>query len=634
MTWLQRRIGILILLALLCSVGILSAQESSDIIVTGSGIVAPVFEALTTANGATVSAQTTVTGTVGGFEAFCQGQVDVTLANRTITGDEANNCTSNSINYVEQLIAHEIIAFIAKADAAYTPCLTTANLSAIFPPSAEGQITNWNQVDPANGDLELSVIVPDSTTATFATLDNFIAGDGVRADASSEANDESVITAVAAAPGAIGVVNYQAAITAGDQIKILELNTNDVIGCAAPSTTTVEDRSYGAAESLYAYINKANLEKPGLKDIFRFISSDQATATLGEFGLSAPSATIYATNIASLEGTGETAPFSAETTSFQIPLDVNGNVAIAGATSGREYVSNMATRFTGIYTTVTVDVKTLGQPAGIRRLCNGEIDIALVDSDLTEEQNQNCAANNITTLPIDLGNEAVVLVGNGNSPYLACLSTEQLTTIWRAPVNTDATITNWNQLGGDFPDQAMTLFQPEEGDPAADLLLTESSNNGLPVRDDSEFNNDPLYRAAATANVEGALTYMNLTDYQKVVANNQERIQLVGVPGESGCVVPSEQTIADGTYPLTRSATLLVNQASLTKPPVQSFLWFLAMDENYPSLEQDGLTGVSFGSFASLRETLQKAYLDAAEVAAEATPEPSAEVTPEATPAS
>jgi phosphate transport system substrate-binding protein len=352
---------------------------------------------------------------------------------------------------------------------------------------------------------------------------------------------------------------------------------------------------------------------------------------LSELGLSAPGATIYATNLASLEGTGETAPFSSETTSFQIPLDVNGNVAIAGATGGHTYLSSMASRFQSIYTTVTVDVKTMGQPAGIRRLCNGEIDIAVVDGNLTEEQNQNCAANNITTLPIELGNEAVVLVGNGDSPYLACLSTEQLTTIWRAPIDPSAAITNWNQLGGDFPDQAITLFQPDEGNSSADLLLTKVSGSALPVRDDSEFNSDPLYRAAATANIPGALTYMTWEEYQKVLANNQTRIQLVGVPGANGCVVPSEQTIIDGTYPLTRSASLLVNRASLTKPPVQSFLWFLAMDENYPSLELNGLNGVSFGSFPALRDTLQKAYLDAATTAAEATPEPSAEATAEST---
>ncbi|MBZ0289061.1 MAG: phosphate-binding protein, partial [Anaerolineae bacterium] len=75
------------------------------------------------------------------------------------------------------------------------------------------------------------------------------------------------------------------------------------------------------------------------------------------------------------------------------------------------------------------------------------------------------------------------------------------------------------------------------------------------------------------ANVEGGLTYLSWTDYQRVLANNQQRIQLVGVNGGNGCVAPSEATINDGTYPLTRASKLLVNTKSLTRSEVQSFLW-------------------------------------------------------------
>jgi phosphate transport system substrate-binding protein len=631
MTWLQRRVGILILFALLCSTGIANAQDTTSITVVGSGIVAPGFEALAAASGTSTPLAVSVAGTANGFQTFCQGSADVALANRTINDAEDSACTAANVQYSEQLIAHQVIAFIAKSDAAFQTCLTTDNLNTIFPPSAQGQITNWNQIDPANVDIPLSVIIPENTGITFTALDNLIQGDGIRADAATQAGDEAVISAVASGAGAIGVINYQSAVAAGDQIKILQLNTNNVFGCVSPSATSVEDRTYAAAESYYAYVNRASLSKAGLREIFQFVSSDQAATTLTESGLTSPSATIYAANLSSLEGTGEAAPFSSDTTAFQIPLDVSGNVAIAGAAVGREYLSGMGSSFQSVYTSVTVEVKTTGQPAGIRRLCNGEIDIAIIDSELSEEQNQNCAANNISTLRIDLGKEAVVVVGNANSAYEACLSREQLATVWRTPVDPNEKITNWNQLSGDFPDQSITLFQPNLGNAAADLLLTEASGNVLAARDDTEFSNDPLYRAAAVANVEGALTYMTWAEYQTVLANNQERIQLVGVLGESSCVVPTEQTIADGSYPLVRPATLLVSRVSLVKPQVQSFLWFLAADENYSQIAESGLIGVAFGSLITLRETLEKAYVDASVAAAEVTPEPLAEATADAT---
>jgi phosphate transport system substrate-binding protein len=629
---LQRGAGIFLVLALLLSTSMLSAQDDTQVTVVGSGIVSPVLQSLVTASGVPVSLDVSISGTNGGFEKFCVGAADVTTAARTISAAEDSKCTQNNVTYTELLVGHDIIAFVARPDAAYTPCLTSENLNIVFPPSAQSQITNWQQVSPENPSIPLTVFVPQTSSTTFTVLDNLIPGDGIRSDATAPADEAAIIAAVSADPGAIGVVSLKAATAADGQLKILQLNTNDAAGCTTPLTENVDSGAYTAADDFFVYVSKASLDKAGLKDALTFASSDQAAGVIDSLGFSAPSATTYAKNQASLEGTGDTRPFSSATTSFQIPLDVAGPVAAAGATSGREYLSNAGAAFQATYQQVTVEVKTEGQPAGIRRLCNGEIDIAIVDADLTAEQSQNCDANNIKTLPIDLGKQAVVLVANAASTQLACLTTDQLKKTFEAA--SAKTVTNWNQVDSTFPDQAMTLFTPNLGDSYTDLLLIKAANTDIPARDDTQLNDDPLYRAAATANVEGGLTYMSWTDYQQVLANNQERIQLVGVNGGNGCVTPSAETISDGTYPLTRSAKLLVNTKSLTEVPVQSFLWYLADDSNYGQLENAGLIGVGFGDFPVLRETLQKAYLDAQIAAAEATPEPTSEATPEATPAS
>ena len=629
---LQRGAGMILVLALLISTGILSAQDDTKITIVGSGIVTPVLQSLVTASGVSITPDVSITGTNNGFEKFCNGEADVTTAARPISAAEDTTCTQNNVKYTELLVGHDIIAFIGKLDAAYTPCLTTANLNAIFPPSAQGQVTNWQQVAPENPNVPLTVFVPQNSTSTYAVLDNLIPGDGIRADANAPADEAAIIAAVSADPGAIGVVSLKAASAANSQVKILQLNTNDAAGCTTPLTDNVESRAYTAADDFFVYVNKASLEKTGLKDALAFASSDQAAGVIDGLGFSAPSATAYAKNQSSLSGTGDTRPFSAATTSYQIPLDVAGPVEIAGATIGHGYLSNAGGAFQASYQQVTVNVKTEGQPAGIRRLCNGEIDIAVVDSDLTAEQSQNCDANNIKTLSIDLGKQAVVLVANAASTQLACLTADQLKKTWEATAA--KTVTNWNQVDSTFPDQAMTLFAPNAGDSNTDLMMIKVVQTDFPARDDTELNDDPLYRAAATANVEGGLTYMSWADYQKVLANNQERIQLVGVNGGNGCVTPSAETIGDGTYPIIRSAKLLVNTKSLTKVPVQSFLWYLAEDDNYAQLENAGFIGVNFSDFPLLRETLQKAYLDAQIAEAEATPEATAETTPEATPSS
>lgn len=638
MKQVQRRVGILVLLALLFTSVTVLAQDNT-VKVVGSGIVNPVFEALQSASGATIAVESSVTGTRTGFEQFCAGQVDVATANRAINADEAKNCTTNSIDYLELLVAHDIIAFIAAPDAAFAQCLTTANLNLTFAPSS--QVINWNQINPAFPDTALTVIAPIDTLSSFAVLDSTIEGDNIRTDAIRQGSDTEVLTAVTQTPGSIGVVSAAVAAAAGESVKILEVDYG--IGgtsCTTPSAITVEQRLYNAASQLFIYVNRASLSKAGLQDVLNFAVSETAPEIISGLGLTPPTDSIYETNRVVLSGTGNTRPFSEAATSFSIPADANGQVTIAGAASAQDYLQSVTSAVGSLYPGITFDTKTLGQPAGVRRLCNGEIDIAVVSKPLTPEQEQNCQANNISTLPIDLGKQVVVLVANAASSQLTCLTTEQLTKIWSTP--SGEAVGNWNQVDATFPDQPMTLFAPDAGDNTTDILLIGAGGSGVPVRGDTEVNSDPLYRAAATANVEGALTYMSWRDYQRVLENNQERIQLVGVKTGETCIQPSAETIADGTYPLTQSAQLLVNKASLTKVQVQSVLWFIASDDNFSLIEQSGLIGLNFGLLPGLRQTLQSAFVEAAvaasqpvaEATAEATSEATVEATSEATPES
>lgn len=620
--------GIVVILTLLLTAGLIRAQE--NVRVVGSGVVIPVIEALRAASETSVEIRSEVTGTRNGFDQFCQGQADIMAASRAISVEEDRECTTNEVEYTELLIAHNVITFVVPANSPYAQCLTPADLNALFAPSA--QTTNWNQVVSTNPNTPLTVFIPAQNTETSNTLDQLIEGDGLRTDATTKDRDAEIIDSVTSTDGAIGVVSLPAALAAGGAIKTLELSPNEAVGCQLPSVENVEQRLYPASSSLLVYVNRGSLNKTGLNDLLAFSISDAAKPTVEGLAFTAPGSVVMESNQNALKGTGSTRPFSETVTSFQIPADATGQILIAGSASGRDYINGITQALSAQFTGLTSDIKLKGQPDGVRRFCNGEIDILVATSPLTEEQTQNCEANNIKTLTIDLGAQAVVLVANAASNQLACLTTDQLITVWES--ESTGTITNWNQVNNSFPDQNITLFTPDAGDVSADLLLDRSAGKSLPVRDDTETNRDPLYRAAATANVEGALTFMDWSDYQKVLENNQQRIQLVSVDVGNGCVTPSNQTIADGTYPLTNHIQLLVKTASLNTVQVQSVTWFMALDSNYGLHEQTGLTGVQFGDLAALRQTLQGAFVDAAEAAqqaAEATPEATTEATAEVT---
>ncbi|MBK9749750.1 MAG: substrate-binding domain-containing protein [Chloroflexi bacterium] len=627
MSFLPRRVGggMLALLALLIAPVLLLAQEDVTIRVVGSGVVTPLLEQA----GATLDV--TVTGTNDGFARFCQGAADIAATTRPISAQEEANCVANGVTYLELVVAHNVAAVVTSSENTFAQCLTIDELGALFAPSSQN--TNWNQINASFPDTALTLNVPASNTATFALLDGLVEGEGVRSDANVIPLDD--IGAVSTNPGAVGVVPLPIALAGG--VKIIELNAGDA-GCAAPSAETVEGRTYTAAQRLFVYANVASLSKAGLTDLLNTLVGDNAGANAEAAGFTAASTEAYENDRAIIAEGRSGREFSADVTAYTIPVDVSGAVTIGGAAAGANYLTSVtsafATEFPGVTATTTIE----GEQAGIRRLCNGEVDLIAATGELTQEQADNCAANNISVTPVDLGEQAVVLVANGSSSYLQCLTTAELGAVWNA--TSTGSILTWDQVRADFPATSMTLFSPESVTALTDLLLNKTAGVGTINRVDIQLNDDPLYRAAATANVEGALTFMDWAEYQTVLANNQANIQLVGV-GE-GCVQPSEATIADGSYPISQPLRLLVNNTALARREVQAVLYYAASDAQYGLITAQGLVGLGFDELAGLRQSLQEAFTAAEfavanptpEATAEATAEATTEATPEATPAS
>lgn len=655
----QRGAGLLLLLALFLLPLLTSAQAEDTVNVVGSGVVVPLLEALITASETEVALSVDINGTQAGFVSFCQSEADITTATRPISIEEEAECATNGVAYAELLIGHNILALIAHPDLIAAQCLTTGAIDTLFAPSAAGQIVDWTQInlnttEPLSA-TPLTLLLPPDTTALYAQLDALVSGVGLRTDVIIEADESTLVETVNATPGALGVVTLNAA--AANNGRVLDLNVTGSAGelpdptagpgagCYAPSAENVEARRYSSADRLFVYVNRASLEKAGLRDALTFAISEAAASAVATAGYTAPTAAAYTLNQTVLAGEATGRQFSLEVVEFRIPADVFGTITIGGAGSVGSYLNTAATQFTSTYPSATTTVQIDGQVAGARRMCNGELDIIAADAPLTEEQTTNCAANNITVAPVSVGVQAAIVVANADpqyrSDYLTCLTVDQLQRAFTAPTVEENTVTTWDQVDAAFPEVQMILFTAE-GATFNDILLRGTEGAVPPIRDDIEFDNDPLYRAAATANVEGALALMSWDEYQSVLANGQERIQLVSVDAGDGCVTPDETTLSDGTYPLTQPGLLLVKQAALTRLEVQSFLWYLFSDQNYSLLEDAGIVGIALDDLAERRRSLQTLFTEAQvamlevgpEATAEATPsaEATAEPTPEATP--
>lgn len=646
-----------LLLALLISPVHVFAQDDADdngITVVGSGIVGRVFENLVTASEVEADITVDITGTDNGFTRFCLGEADITNATRPLSVSEEELCTQNGVEYAEFLLGHDIMTFVTHPDLDFVTCLDNSAITSIFAPTGIQEFTDWTALEIAVEETPdatpISLHIPSESTSIYAQLDDLVAGVGLRADVNINADENAIIDAVSNTIGALGVVSLHTAQNA-ENVKIIQISPSFEIGCHDPSAENVESRLYTSANRLLTYVNTTSLEKDGLQDLLTYAISEDASATITESGFTAPSVEAYATNASVLAGDELGRQFSMELVEFEIPDSVFGQVTVAGAAHINTYMTGITTQFTTEFPSVQVTATFAGQSAGVRQLCNGEIDIVAVDAPLTDEQLENCTANNITPVPVSLGAQTVVFVANANDQliadvegyddysYLTCLTNEQVLSIWG--INAEAETTDedatrmWNSVDESFPEIEMFIFAPDRGNIYSDIFLTPAEGSAIPQHEGTVNNLDPLWRAAATANTEGGLTYMSWAEYQDIVDAEQANIQLVQIDAGNGCITPSDETINNGDYPYVQSATLLVNQSSLVRPEVQSLIWYLFTDANFGLLAQNGIQGISLADLPETRVAVQDTFAEAqsAQLSVpdpEATPDPNAESTPEA----
>ena len=594
--------GLLSLLLLTLNPGL--TQDSQSIDVIGSGIVNSLIESLVQ-RGEQESLDIRTVGTATGIDRFCNGDIDLATAIRPMAASEAAICGSNEVPFSELLIAHHIVAFITHADAPLE-CLSAANLETAFKPSASNPLLDWSLFNPETTDLPLTLIAPQDDRVDHMIVDMLIAGDGLRGDVMAYSDSQTAIDLVAETAGALGIVPWSSALQDNPAVTVLDFDGDDSGACASPSVISVEADSYDAVLSMYLIVNRARLnDNESLAEFMRFVTGSDNAFLILSAGLRPPSEATYELNVKLLKDDA----VSASATEFLVPSDLSGSVTIVGSANAANVLERVANTLRQDNASLEIVQDIAGRANGLAALCAGEADIALLDADLTDGDLDQCSAGGIATVATTLGSEATILIGNAADEYTRCLSSDQINRIWRA--ESAGTVTNWSDVDPSFPDVGMTLFGMSLMDQSTDILLQTAGEVTPPIRRDTEKDYDPLYRAAAVGNVQGALTYMNWADYLRVLENNQANIQAVEVDAGAGCVAPSPANIDDGSYALSRPARLLIRQESLSGISAQSFLWTLFDADNWPNVEKAGFVGLGALELPGLRLDMQGWFAEA-----------------------
>lgn len=265
---------------LFCSVALVlmscgnTQNQRETISVDGSSTVYPVTEALAE-EFRSVSPKTNVTigisGTGGGFQKFGRGEIDVANASRPIKEAEAKIARENGVEFVELEVAYDGLAVIVHPENDWVESFTIEELRRIWEPSAQGNITHWNQINADWPEEEIHLYGPGVASGTFDYFTEAIVGESgsSRGDYTASEDDNVLVQGVSGDKlglGFFGLAYYEAN---QDKLRLVPIDGGN--GPVAATSQAIRDGSYSPlSRPLFIYVNSTSLSNPKVIEFMRF----------------------------------------------------------------------------------------------------------------------------------------------------------------------------------------------------------------------------------------------------------------------------------------------------------------------------------------------------------------------------
>lgn len=256
-----------------------NSNLSGQVQVDGSSTVYPISKAMATqfqkANPG-VKVTVAVSGTGGGFKKFCAGETDITGASRPINTAEMELCQQNSIEYTELPIAFDGVSVVVNPQNDFINCLKVSELKQIWQPTAQGKITNWNQIRSNFPNQPLQLYGPDAESGTYDYFTLAIVGEEgkSRSDYTKSEDDNDLVRGISIQPNALGYFGYPYYIKNRDKLKLVAIDSG--YGCVKPSPKAIADSSYQPlSRPVFIYVKKSAATRPEVKAFTNFYLSPE-----------------------------------------------------------------------------------------------------------------------------------------------------------------------------------------------------------------------------------------------------------------------------------------------------------------------------------------------------------------------
>lgn len=263
-----------------------------------------------------------------------------------------------------------------------------------------------------------------------------------------------------------------------------------------------------------------------------------------------------------------TAACGGETGDAANPSMLTGSVQIDGSSTVFPVAEAVAEEFQIANGGVRVTVGFSGSGGGFKRFCAGETDISNASRPITESEVEDCHAMGIEFTEVAVAWDGLSVIANPANDFVTCLTVGELRSIW----GPGTSVNTWRDVRSEWPAEDVRLYGPGTDSGTFDYFTETVNGESGASRPDFQASEDDNILVQGVAGDTYALGYFGYAYY----VENAERLKLIEVDGGNGCVAPSDETIADGSYaPLSRPLFVYVSHAALARPEVRAYVDFM-----------------------------------------------------------
>ncbi|MGQ9657458.1 MAG: phosphate ABC transporter substrate-binding protein PstS family protein [Fimbriimonadales bacterium] len=279
---------------------------------------------------------------------------------------------------------------------------------------------------------------------------------------------------------------------------------------------------------------------------------------------------------------------------------LSGTIRIDGSSTVLPISEAVAEEFAKQYPKVLPTVGKSGTGGGFKKFANGEVDITGASRPIRPDEDALCKQNGIEYIEIPVAYDAMAVVVNPENSWCDSLTVAELKKIWEPAAQ--GKITNWSQVRPSFPNERLVLFGAGTDSGTFDYFTAAIVGKEKASRGDYTGSEDDDILVQGVARTKGALGYFGLAYYE----NNTDKLKLVAIDNGNGPVLPSRETVIDGSYqPLARPLFIYVNIKALERPEVAEFVKFYIQNSSKLA-DEVGYIGLPDRVIALIMERFEK----------------------------